>query len=280
MNDEKPKFRLGSGFIVAIAILFVSAVTLNVAFGWLNLTFTKVAVPLAKPLASIPKQMGPWLQVSKDEPLDKEVQDALATTHYIFRDYVDTRLVSKSVLAEFDGKGSNERKALVGRLQMVQPDAVVNLAVTYYTGLVDTVAHIPERCYVADGFQPSTFETVNWNVGPLVVANGPTLGEAHPKLQLRFINFEDQTGAGRVTRRVAYCFFTDGHFESDPVGVRTTLADLRTKHGFYSKIELMTIIPDHDRCERVLSDFLTSAMPEIQKCYPDWNSVEYPGVKK
>jgi hypothetical protein len=269
-----------SGFTVAVAILFVSAVVLNVAFGFFNLKFTKDAVPLTKSLASLPVNMGPWVQVSKDEPLDKEVADSLATSNYIFRDYVDSRLVSKATLAEFDGKGSTERKNLVGRLQMLQPTAVVNLAVTYYTGLVDTVAHIPERCYVADGFQPSTFETVAWDVGPLKVANGPALGAVDPKLEFRYINFEDQTGAGRITRRVAYCFFTNGHFESDPVGVRTTLQDLRAKHGFYSKIELMTIIPDHDRCESVMTDFLTSAMPEIQKCYPDWNSVEYGSVKK
>jgi len=41
----------------------------------------------------------------------------------------------------------------------------------------------------------------------------------------------------------------------------------------------MSIIPDHDQCARVMSDFLKVAMPEIEKCYPDWNSVEQVSVK-
>ena len=39
---------------------------------------------------------------------------------------------------------------------------VMRAAVTYYTGMVDTVAHIPDRCYVADGFVPDKYDTPNW----------------------------------------------------------------------------------------------------------------------
>jgi hypothetical protein len=143
---------------------------------------------------------------------------------------------------------------------------------------VDTVAHIPERCYVADGYQPSeTPETAMWDMGPGRLGSSPG---GHDKIAVRYLNFEDQTGAKRVTKRVAYFFFANGVYESDPLSVRQTLQDLRARHGFYSKVELMTIIPDHDRCAKVMSGFLASVMPEVEKCYPDWNSVENPGVKK
>ena len=33
---------------------------------------------------------------------------------------------------------------------------MLTVGITYYTGLVDTVAHIPERCYVANGFEQVT----------------------------------------------------------------------------------------------------------------------------
>ncbi len=213
------------------------------------------------------------MQVSKDEPLDKEVRNALATDQYIFRDYVNSKLVTKDELAQFDGKTTPDRKELLGKLQEQKPSAVINLAVTYYTGLVDTVAHIPDRCYIADGFEPSEYETLQWNLGRHLGPNPES------PVGVRFINFEDQTAAGRVRRRVAYFFFADGHYESDPIGVRTTLQDLRFKHGFYSKIELMTILDDHDECQKVMTAFLTVALPEIEKCLPDWNSVEYSNVK-
>jgi hypothetical protein len=150
------------------------------------------------------------------------------------------------------------------------------MAVTYYTGLVDTVAHIPDRCYIADGFEPSEYETPSWDMGSGRLGKAP--GE-DPKVGVRFINFEDQTAAGRVTRRVAYFFFADGRYVSDPIDVRTILQNLRYKHGFYSKVELMTILKDHDQSAKIMSDFLKVALPEVEKCLPDWNKVELQGVK-
>jgi hypothetical protein len=275
MTNSSRKW-LQPGFLTAAVILGVAAIGLNAAVSKLQLHFKKVAVPLTKELDTVPAQLGNWVQVSKDEPLDKETQDALATTHYIFRDYVDTRLVTPQELAMFDGKTSPERKALLGRLQMVKPDGVINMAVTYYTGLVDTVAHIPDRCMIADGFEPSEYETPLWDMGPGRLGKAP--GE-DPKIGVRFINFEDQTAAGRVTRRVAYFFFADGRYVSDPIDVRTILQNLHYTHGFYSKVELMTILKDHDQTAKMMSDFLKDALPEVEKCLPDWNKVEVQGVK-
>jgi hypothetical protein len=298
MNSVPKNKWLQPGFLIAVGILAVSAVGLNGAVAWLKLSFLKQPVPLKMELTTLPEQMGDWLQVSKDEPLDHELQETLGTDKYVFRDYVNVKVldwmdlirlgakrgsdkddsITAAVHSIFDGKGSHERKALVGALQAMRPDAVMNLAVTYYTGKVDTVAHIPERCYVADGYQPSeTPETLLWDMGPGRLNGKP--GEERP-IAVRFLNFEDQTGAKRLTKRVAYFFFANGVYESDNLSVRQTLEDLRARHGFYSKVELMTSIPDHDQCAKVMSGFLTSVMPEVEKCYPDWNSVEHPGVKK
>jgi hypothetical protein len=297
MNKVTKNKWLQPGFLIVVAILALSAGGLNSAVALLKLSFLKQPVPLKAELTTIPEQMGDWLQVSKDEPLDHEMQDTLGTDKYIFRDYVNTKALdwmdlirlgakrgddnlnslTSAVRALFDGKGSRERKEIVSALQAQRPEAVMSLAVTYYTGRVDTVAHIPERCYVADGYQPSeTPETAMWDMGPGRL-NNPG---GHDKIAVRYLNFEDQTGAKRVTKRVAYFFFANGVYESDPLGVRQTLQDLRARHGFYSKVELMTIIPDHDVCAKVMSGFLASVMPEVEKCYPDWNSVENPGVKK
>jgi hypothetical protein len=275
MNSTTRKKWMQPGFLIPVIILAVAAVGLNGAVSALQLHFKKLPVPLKMDLSSLPEQMGDWMQVSKDEPLDKEIQDALATDHFIFRDYVNTKLVSKEDIAHFQGLGSRERKALVAGIQAQQPNAVINMGVTYYTGLVDTVAHIPDRCYIADGFEPSEYETPVWDLGPGHLGKAP--GEGMP---VRFINFEDQTAAGRVTRRVAYFFFANCHYESDPLGVRKTLQNLRYKHGFYSKIELMTILKDHDECQKVMTNFLTAALPEIEKCFPDWNQVEGGGVSR
>ena len=263
---------MSAGFIIAAGILALAAVGLNGAVNFYKVKFTKDPVPLVRNLDTVPGQLGDWVQVSKDEPLDKDVQDALATNLYIFRDYVNTKLVSKADIDAFDKKTGHERKQLLAQLQATHPDAVINMAVTYYTGLVDTVAHIPERCYIADGYQPSdTPETVAWDTASPRLGNDP---KDPNTVHARYLEFQDQTAAGRVTKRVGYFFFTNGHYESDPIGVRQTLQNLRYKHGFYSKVELMSIYNDHDGSSKMMESFLASAMPEIEKCYPDWDAVE------
>src|SRR4029079_17639687 len=109
-------------------------------------------------------------------------------------------------------KTTPERGALLGAIQREFPQAVVRLAVTYYTGKADTVPHIPERCMVADGYQPVDPQTLSHPAD--------TYADAKPRqVAYRFTRFEDQSEMRRVSRNVAYCFHVNGHYESDPLGV-------------------------------------------------------------
>jgi hypothetical protein len=157
---------------------------------------------------------------------------------------------------------ADERKNLIGLIAQRRPEAVINLAVTYYTGMVDTVAHIPDRCYIADGYVPSSYSTENWKTG---MPNGT---------DVRFINFEDQTGEGKVPRCVAYFFRVNDEYTSDPIRVRTRLQNLYERYGFYSKVELMMSTKDQVQAASGMTNFLSYALPEIQKCFPDWDKVK------
>ena len=145
------------------------------------------------------------------------------------------------------------------------------MAITYYTGLADTVAHVPERCYVADGFDVSQYETRS-----AVCGNYPN---GTPRdLSFRLIHFEDQT-RGRVARDVAYLFHVDGVYESNSLVVRDRLASLTERYGYYAKVELMTTAPPGRRQGQseqnvgAMVDFLTAALPELEKRLPDWQRV-------
>jgi hypothetical protein len=299
-------------FLTAFVVLFAAALTFNAATQFLKLNFRKEAVPLRKPIDTIPSRLGPWLKLTKDEPLDREMQDVLGTDKYVFRDYVDTRRVNLSYLQKIDPKdfpaptsaeaGSTAGGAAAAKdlqtaledksstylnrigavIQSNDSSAVVRVAVTYYTGLVDTVAHIPDRCYVADGYEPTSYTTPTWNVGAAATGGGDG------KLQLRLINFEDAApDRGAVTKNVAYFFHCNGAFESDPIyGVRVRLQNLFERRGYYAKVELMTVSPREDqmaspeiraaesaRTAGIMTDFLSNAMPEILKCLPDWKAV-------
>ncbi|MGA2439329.1 MAG: hypothetical protein ABSH08_00090 [Tepidisphaeraceae bacterium] len=172
------------------------------------------------------------------------------------------------------GKTPGERKSIVSALEVKNHwGDVIHLGLTYYTGLVDTVAHIPDRCYIADGYEPSSYTVPVWQLG--TDASGKPFSQS-----VRFISFQDSTGNNRVSKCVAYVFHTNGHYESDPLGVRTTLEDLTERYGYYAKIELMTLVPniedtDISNASAAMADFLTAARPQIETCFPDWTKVKH-----
>jgi hypothetical protein len=257
-------------FLAAFVVLLVAAVSLSAATQFLRLYFKKEAVPLVKPLDTLPERLGPWVQVSKDQPLNAEMLDVLGTRDYIFRDYLDSRVVDSKVIDEVlsKDKTGEERGALIAAVRAKNPAAHVRMAVTYYTGMVDTVAHIPDRCYVADGYVPDTKETPVWTVA----------NKKHEPIDVKVssIHFEEaEPNRASVTKNVAYFFQCNGAYEYDAIfGVRARLQDLSERHAYYAKIEVMTEMRDRARSDATLADFLTSALPEVENCLPDWQKVK------
>jgi hypothetical protein len=154
-------------FVVAFAVLLLAAVSLNATTQFLQLHFKKLPVPMAQPLDTIPTTVGTWVSVMKDQLTD-DVQQELATDKYIMRHYVDTSVVSKDDLAGFEGKDNAGRAVEMNKLREKYHNkidrAIISFAVTYYTGKADTVAHIPERCYTADGYEPTETQTEMWDL--------------------------------------------------------------------------------------------------------------------
>lgn len=272
-------------FLVTFSVLLVGAIGLNGAANLLQLHFKKLPVNLQAPLKSMPQHFGPWMQVSLDNPLSHDLEAVLGTKDYIFRDYIDTRVIPPAKIKEFEGKSWEERQNLAWSLQRDYPMAVLRMSVTYYTGMVDTVAHIPDRCFVADGFIPTRYEMPLWKLqGSPVDQDGYRLDNTGHRisepdtdthddagLPVRFINFEDQDNKlSKSVRNVTYFFQANGRYIADPIGVRTILQNLRQKYGYYAKVELMTLLPQPEKSAAVKKDFLTHAMPELEKCFPDW----------
>ena len=262
-------------FLIVFVVLMVAALGLNFSVSSMQLHFKKEPVELVKPLGALPEKFGSWVQVSQDQPLDKELQDVLGTDQYIFRDYVDEQVVGVGIGDKFRDRPVEERREELARIRKQFPQAVISLSVTYYTGMVDTVAHVPDRCVTADGYEPKTYETPKWPIArdlpaAMKQANG---GE---DVEVRFINFEDQTGTTNFNRAVSYFFHTNGKFISSPLGVRNELANLFVKKGYYAKIETMMAVDPKvstvaaQDLATATSDFLTAALPEVHKCMPDW----------
>ena len=252
-------------FIVAFAVLFLAAVGLNGATQFMKLHFKKLPVPLTRSLDTIPVKIGTWVCISQDQLTD-EVQQELATDKYIMRYYVNAAVVEKDDIAEFDNKTNKEAMGLLQKLRFKYHGkldrAIISFAVTYYTGKADTVAHIPERCYTADGYEPTDAKNEPWDLKDAQSPDG--------KLDVRYISFEDQAGSQSVTRNVAYFFHANGNYTADPKAVRIALQSLFRKYGYYAKIELMVQDKDREASGEAMRNFLVSALPEVEKCLPDY----------
>jgi hypothetical protein len=243
-------------FVVAVLVMATVGLGMQFMTSFMKVYFKKEPVALRGDLLSVPDQMGSWVKMW-DEPLTKEVEDALATKEYVFRDYVDARVIGQDKVNELMKLAPNERKHELDEIQWHNPRAVIHFAVTYYTGLVDTVAHIPDRCYIADGYEPTEYNVENWKLGD------------GSNIEVRNIHFEDQNGfASKQPKNVAYFFQVNGVMESDPLGVRRRLQNLFNRQGYYAKIEIMTVSSDHEESAGTMRDFLTVAMPEVHKKLP------------
>ena len=289
-------------FLLAVGVLAVAAVGLNTAAKALEMYFKKLPVPLRHRLdddrAGVPTTLGPWVAVQQTSSLNEDVQHTLGTRDFVFRTYVDTRAAGEDVvkklvdLAEEAEKmdESNEAEARAKKLKLTEwsallrkvqadnPEAVVALNVTFYTGMVDTVAHVPDRCMVADGYEPKDPRSET-------VLAGAYPDQTPRQIEMQYATFEDQTGHGRVARNVAYFFHCNGGYTPSSVAVRGKLQNLFEKHGYYAKVEMMTDDPgkvrargEKDQAPKksidAMADLLAVALPEIERCLPDWEAVK------
>jgi hypothetical protein len=246
-----------SSFMIAVVVLTLCAVGLEGATRFMKLHFRKEAVPLAQPLEAFPSTLGKWVQVTPDSVLKSDEEHILGTKDYVMRAYVDTSIVSPSLVDGLRLKDEDTRKAVLAQIAEKAPEAIVSLMVTYYTGMADTVAHVPDRCYIADGYDVASADVLNW----------PKSGRT-----VRYLTFEDATTSmSRVRKNVAYCFSVNGQWAADPIEVRRIMGNLFAKHGYYAKIELMTQQIDRDKAAAVMDAFLSDALPAVQKALPDWD---------
>ena len=267
-------------YVLAVMLLGGAAVLLNFSTDYLKLHFRKEKVELRVARLDgphgIPARLGKWLQVSHDKPLDPDIEHILGTSQYVQRTYVNTAATDPDTIRQLTDSSGADRDKVLFALQAQHPEAVVNIGIFYYTGLVDTVAHIPERCYIADGFDVTSYEEEkDQKLGSYADGRERTLG-------FRYLNFEDQSGRNRVNTNVAYLFHVDGHYESDPLGVRRSLQNLLERYGYYAKVELMTISPalspqareqSRQQSLTAMADLLRSLLPEFERCLPDWEKL-------
>ncbi len=260
------------GFMIAVIILAMSAIVFQIGANTLNIYLKKEAVYPRKTFSVMPNTVSSWKRVAEDQRYDAAGVEALGTELYLSRVY------------------GNEDNS-------VPP---IQLHLAYYTGQVDAVPHVPDRCMVAGGFTAMTPEPVtytldidqsDWILDDSALLDGApypaifkwnNITEQNELIRLPFGNFELRTtefshpslGSDRVY--AGYFFVANGKTTAYPERIRMLAFDPSSKYAYYCKIQF-TIRGDGafsiEDFVSLVSAFTTDALPSIMTCLPDWAQV-------
>ncbi len=261
-------------FTVAVLLLAASAAGLQVGVQQLNIYLHKDAVYPRKDLSTIPVVAGRWIAMDGDMRLDAAAVEALGTDRYLSRVYKRRE----------EGQGTAR--------------AQVHLA--YYTGQIDAVPHVPDRCMVAGGYVPHSAEPHTlfldvdksaWSTDPehelagepyrimrvrdSVTGRVETVRMPQGDFELRTTEFSHPTLAD-VRIFAGYFFVANGRTTAYPERIRLLAFDRAARHAYYCKVQF-TIHGDASFDEQqfiaLTSELVSELLPEIMQCLPDWVEV-------
>lgn len=269
-------------YAVVVLVLITCALGFRAAVSSLNLYMRKEAVALREPLDSIPTKLGRWRRYGADGRMGGAMVESLGTNQYLDRQYA------------LDGDPAK---------------GIVTLHIAYYTGMVDAVPHVPERCWGAAGMamvsQPeavllqvdsSAWDRKNGPLKqgtderyPLAMVSDPVtrrdasvtmpLGEALSSVTV--FQDGDRPGARMVG---GYLFVANGRLAATPYVVRTYAFDLSNRYAYYCKVQFSAILPESgqevQQWTAMTSELLTELFPYLMRCLPDWPSLESPEMKE
>ncbi|HMN41522.1 MAG TPA: exosortase-associated EpsI family protein [Phycisphaerales bacterium] len=277
-----------AALLLSLAVLFGSAAALGGAIRFFKLYTKKLPIQVTAKCASVPATTAHWERVGGDEYLKEEVIETLGTTNYVSRTYVERQ--------------PKDPKSPRG----------VQFHLAYYTGMIDTVPHVPDRCFVAGGavmaggpwVVPVPLDRAEWTIDPAASADvrdatgerdvaiysarmGPDSAAPGNRVRLpRGIEhldmrvFEFKSPGSDEPMYSGYFFIANGALTSLAQNVRLLAFDLRSDYAYYMKVQFTaTRIKGPEELAKMAGSLLDDLLPDVMLCTPDWTEVvrgEYP----
>jgi hypothetical protein len=206
---RRPRELASVRFYVCVGLLVAAAAGIQALAQALQWHYRKEAVQLKRPLTALDWQkLAPRYRRHALQPplLGEETIQALGTDNYL-----QVRLIDET-------------------RNPIDPTAVANVFITYYTGQPDMVPHVPDECYLAGGFD---------RVGAPETVTLPVSGVGAPNdgVPVRVLQFQSRAGRHEPTT-VMYLFHTNGDYQATRTGVRHRLLRLDERYAYYAKIEV------------------------------------------
>jgi len=262
---------------VLLVVLFGSALGMGWAINYYKLHLDKLPIyaPGNRSVSTIPAETDSWVQVGTDKILTAEVLDELGTSNYLSRTY-------------------RQKEPPAGE----QP-AYIELHLAYYTDQIDTVPHVPERCFTGGGMtlagsSPEIALNIDQNrwtvdedastpIGTIYTDRTSTrwsdgrgkrvrlplgIEEAHLKTSTYHT-------PGDQTLYAGYFFVANGGIASSAEKVRLLAFNLENDYAFYLKVQFTTASADsREEFVALSSDLLSEVLADVMLCVPDWVEVQ------
>jgi hypothetical protein len=273
-------------FVLSVLIMAVSAIGMGAAISRYQIYLRKLPIypEDGRTLNALPAETDHWKRLGPDRVEAAETLEVLGTDNYLTRTY--------------------EEKA--------PPDGTrprhLQLHVAYYTGMIDTVPHVPDRCLVGGGMSivagpfvlPTPMKGETWapstdaeagetlfttrlsntwsTAGGGRRVNLPRGVKPGSPLSLRINEFRGPVRSGEKEgpRFIAgYCFIANGGWVSSAEGVRFLAFNLTDDYAYYLKVQVGSDdVQSPEELAELSGSLLDDLIGELMTCVPDWARVK------
>ena len=275
-------------FLVAAAVLTVAAVGWGAAVEILGIVMQKQPVPWPEGvqvdshhrLLSLAKTFGPdgrYERVEGDGVLwkkrgGKPDKDGKPDGEIEFQqDVLETlRIGTKYDRTRYESRRSNWYVSRIYQDVPAQGEHHYwHLDVTYYTGGLDKVPHVPERCLVAGGASILRTDTVKFTVS----SDRPSWNGEIPFGRTHYVT-RGKFGPDHRLEYYTFCF--NGRPVSDWRQVRGKLLNPFQRYSYFAKIQFgpRESVSDFAATDRAAETFMRHALPKVLKLLPSPEDVE------
>lgn len=262
---------------VLLVVLFGSAIGMGWAIKYYQFHLDKLPIyaPDKRAVATLPVETDSWVQVGTDKIVSAEVLEELGTSNYVTRTY-------------------KQKNPAPG-----EDPQYIELHAAYYTDQIDTVPHVPERCFTGGGMVqsggsveiPLNLNQDKWAIDQEASTDNITIytdrtstrwsdgrgkrvrlpaGIENAKLRAStYLNPGDQE------LYAGYFFIANGGVASSAEQVRMLAFNLENDYAFYMKVQFTTATADNrEQFVAVSSELLSEVLADIMLCAPDWVEVQ------
>jgi len=271
------RIRLAAG-TTALVLLGASALGMGFAIKAYDLHLTKIPIYPENNRtlrATLPTETENWRQLGQDTIESPDIVKVLGTENYVTRTFLK--------------KGGDERDP-----------TVIDFHAAYYTGMIDTVPHVPERCFVGGGLQqgggtvtvPIPLDTSGWREDTTIVDEQLAGRVQTVRLSNRWSSSPGKrvhlpADAENIQLRVTefltpddkpfyagYFFVANGGTVSSAEGIRLLAFNLTDDYAYYMKVQFTSqTAGSPEELAADAASLLDDLLGDLMLCVPDWVDV-------